>query len=84
MSEQKERMLRGEVYISYDTELRADAILGGGVIKLPGVTIGSDTVIGAGAVVTKDVPAGIVAAGNPAEVIRRLSAWEHPPEIRVT
>jgi maltose O-acetyltransferase len=46
--------------------------LGGGVIVLPGVTIGSDSVVGAGAVVTKDVPARTVVVGNPARSIRRL------------
>jgi maltose O-acetyltransferase len=46
--------------------------LGGGVIVLPGVTIGEDTVVGAGAVVTRDLPAGVVAVGNPARAIRRV------------
>jgi maltose O-acetyltransferase len=46
--------------------------LGGGVIVCPGVTIGRDTVVGAGSVVTKDLPAGVVAVGNPARVIRSL------------
>lgn len=46
--------------------------LGGGVIVLPGVTIGADTVVGAGAVVSRDLPAGVLALGNPAEVIRSL------------
>lgn len=46
--------------------------LGGGVIVLPGVTIGENTVVGAGAVVTKDLPANVVAVGNPARVIRQL------------
>jgi maltose O-acetyltransferase len=46
--------------------------LGGGVIVLPGVTIGRDTVVGAGAVVTKDLPAGVLAVGNPARVVRGL------------
>lgn len=46
--------------------------LGGGVIVVPGVTIGKDTVVGAGSVVTKDLPAGVLAVGNPARVIRRL------------
>jgi maltose O-acetyltransferase len=46
--------------------------LGGGVIVLPGVTIGENSVIGAGAVVTKDVPPNVVAGGNPARVIRTL------------
>ncbi len=45
--------------------------LGGGVIVCPGVTIGADTVVGAGAVVTRDLPAGVVAVGNPARVLRR-------------
>ena len=47
-----------------------DCWLGGGVIVCPGVTIGSGAIIGAGAVVTRDIPAGAVAAGNPARVIR--------------
>lgn len=46
--------------------------LGGGVIVCPGVTIGDNSVIGAGAVVTEDVPANVVAVGNPARVIKRL------------
>jgi maltose O-acetyltransferase len=46
--------------------------LGGGVIVCPGVTIGENTVVGAGAVVTKDLPANVVAVGNPARVIRQL------------
>ncbi|GAB3308900.1 sugar O-acetyltransferase [Geodermatophilus aquaeductus] len=46
--------------------------LGGGVIVLPGVTIGADTVVGAGSVVTRDLPAGVVAVGNPARVVRTL------------
>ena len=46
--------------------------LGGGVIVLPGVSIGENTVVGAGAVVTKDLPANVVAVGNPARVIRQL------------
>jgi maltose O-acetyltransferase len=46
--------------------------LGGGVIVLANVSIGEDTVVGAGAVVTRDVPSGVVAVGNPARVIRRL------------
>jgi maltose O-acetyltransferase len=46
--------------------------LGGGVIVCPGVTIGQDTVVGAGAVVTEDLPAGMVAAGAPARVLREI------------
>ena len=47
--------------------------IGGGAVICPGVTIGSRTTIGAGSVVTKDIPSNVVAAGNPACVIRRLS-----------
>lgn len=47
--------------------------LGGGVIVLPGVTIGARTTIGAGAVVTKSIPADVFAAGNPCRVIRKLT-----------
>lgn len=46
--------------------------LGGGAIVLPGVTIGENTVVGAGAVVARDLPADVVAVGNPARVVRRL------------
>ncbi len=46
--------------------------LGGGAIVCPGVTIGENTTIGAGSVVTKDMPANVVAAGNPCRVIRDL------------
>ena len=45
---------------------------GGGAIVCPGVTIGNDSVIGAGSVVLRDVPAGVVAAGNPCRVIRTI------------
>lgn len=46
--------------------------LGGGVIVCPGVTIGENTVVGAGAVVTKDLPPNVVAVGNPARITRHL------------
>ncbi|NNH69188.1 sugar O-acetyltransferase [Nocardia uniformis] len=46
--------------------------LGGGVIVCPGVTIGANTVIGAGSVVTRDVPERVFAAGNPCRAIREL------------
>ena len=44
--------------------------LGAGVIVMPGVTIGDNTVIGAGSIVTKDIPANVVAVGNPCRVLR--------------
>jgi maltose O-acetyltransferase len=51
----------------------SDVWVGGGAIICPGVTIGSASVIGAGSVVTRDVPAGMFAAGNPCRVIRYIS-----------
>jgi acetyltransferase-like isoleucine patch superfamily enzyme len=46
--------------------------LGANVTVLPGVTIGDDSVIGAGSVVTKDIPAGVIAVGSPARVVRAV------------
>lgn len=46
--------------------------LGGGVIVCPGVTIGENSVVGAGAVVSRDIPANVVAVGNPARVIKTI------------
>ena len=48
--------------------------LGGGVIVCPGVSIGENTVVGAGSVVTRDLPANVIAVGNPAKVIREIQA----------
>ena len=47
--------------------------LGAGAIVMPGVTIGDNTVIGAGSVVTKDIPANVVAVGNPCRVLRKIN-----------
>jgi galactoside O-acetyltransferase len=47
--------------------------LGAGVIVLPGITIGDNSVIGAGSVVTKDIPANVVAVGNPCKVLREIN-----------
>jgi len=46
--------------------------VGGGAIILPGVTVGDRSIIAAGAVVTKDVPSGVIVAGNPARVVRNV------------
>ena len=64
--------------------------LGAGVIVMPGITIGDNAVIGAGSVVTKDIPANVVAVGNPCKVLRpvgehdRQFYWRDkrvPPEL---
>lgn len=49
-----------------------NAWIGGGAIIGPGVTIGEDSVIGAGSVVVRDIPADVVAAGNPCRILRQL------------
>ncbi len=50
--------------------------IGGSATILPGVTIGDNVVIGAGTVVTKDIPANVVAAGNPARIIKKIDNSE--------
>jgi maltose O-acetyltransferase len=50
----------------------SDVWVGGAAVICPGVTIGSRSVIGAGSVVTRDIPDGVFAAGNPCRVIRQL------------
>ena len=52
--------------------------LGAGVIVLPGVTIGDNSVVGAGSVLTKDIPANVVAVGNPCRILREIN--EHDRE----
>jgi maltose O-acetyltransferase len=51
----------------------SDVWVGGGAIILPGIRVGSRSVIGAGSVVTRDVPDGVFAAGNPCRVIREIT-----------
>ena len=47
--------------------------IGGNTVILPGVTVGSNVVIGAGSVVSKDIPDNTIAAGNPCKVIREIT-----------
>ena len=54
-------------------EIGSDVWIGGGVMVCPGVKVGSQTVIGAGSVVTRDTPDGVFAAGNPCRVIREIT-----------
>lgn len=55
-------------------QIGADVWVGGGAIICPGVRIGSRTVIGAGSVVTRDIPDDVIAAGNPCRVLRPVAA----------
>jgi maltose O-acetyltransferase len=59
-------------------QIGCDVWVGGGAIICPGVTIGAKTVIGAGSVVTKDIPAEVFAAGNPCRVIRDIREEDVP------
>ncbi len=55
----------------------SDVWIGGGAIICPGVHIGSRSVIGAGSVVTREIPADVFAAGNPCRIIRQIDDWEN-------
>jgi maltose O-acetyltransferase len=65
--------LRRRAELGRPVDIGADVWVGGGAIILPGVRIGARSVIGAGSVVTRDVPEQVFAAGNPCRVIRALS-----------
>jgi len=69
-----EAQLRRTQEFGKPVTIGSDVWVGGGAIICPGVTIGPKTVIGAGSVVTKDIPEGVVAAGNPCRVIRRIES----------
>jgi acetyltransferase-like isoleucine patch superfamily enzyme len=56
--------------------IRRGARIGGGAVLLPGVEVGPEAFVGAGAVVTRDVPPGAVVVGNPARVLRQVAADE--------
>ncbi len=66
--------LRGGRQLQYNmpVHIGRNCWLGAGVIVMPGVTIGENSVIGAGSVVTKDIPANVVAVGNPCRVLRPI------------
>jgi len=65
--------LRRRQEFAKSIEISSDVWIGGGAILCPGVRIGPRSVIGAGSVVTKDIPDAVFAAGNPCRVIRGLS-----------
>lgn len=77
----------GEGSIMQQVVIEDDCFIGVGAIILMGVTVGKGSIVGAGAVVTKDVPSGVVVGGNPAQIIcsvdelvekRRQLYREHP------
>lgn len=58
---------------AYPVTIGKDCWIGGGVVILPGIKIGNRCIIGAGSIVTKDIPDDSMAVGNPAKVIKKLS-----------
>ena len=73
-SELRERQLQYNIPV----HIGKNCWLGAGVLVMPGVTIGDNSVIGAGSVVTKDIPANVIAVGNPCRVLREIG--EHDKE----
>ena len=67
-----ERRNKGLEY-AYPITVGDNVWIGAGVSVLPGVSIGANTVIGAGSVVTRDIPAGVLACGNPCRVVRPIA-----------
>jgi maltose O-acetyltransferase len=65
--------LRREQESGKPVDIEADVWVGGGALILAGVHVGSRAIIGAGSVVTRDIPAGVFAAGNPCRVIRDVA-----------
>lgn len=57
---------------AYEIKVGSNVWFGGNVVVLPGITIGNNCVIGAGSVVTKNIPDNVVAAGNPAKIIKKI------------
>jgi maltose O-acetyltransferase len=71
-----EARLRRKQEYAKPIDIGSDVWVGGGALILPGVHIGSKSVIGAGSVVTRDIPDGVFAAGNPCRVIREIAEKE--------
>lgn len=65
--------LRPQYQYNMPVHIGKNCWIGAGAIILPGITIGAYSVIGAGSVVTKDIPSGVVAVGNPCRVLREIS-----------
>ena len=61
---------------AYPVTVGHNVWIGGNVVILPGVSIGDNSIIGGGSVVTKDIPANVIAVGNPCKVIRELTEDE--------
>jgi len=74
---------RGGLEFARPIKIGCDVWVGGSAVINPGITIGDRSVIGAGSVVVKDIPADVFAAGNPCKVIRYLKTPENLPGCNV-
>lgn len=72
-------VLRRQQEFGAPIRIGSDVWVGGGALILAGVSIGSRSIIGAGSVVTRDIPEGVLAVGNPCRVIRALEPGETAP-----
>lgn len=72
-------MREGTLQYNIPVHIGKNVWIGAGCVILPGVTIGENTVVGAGSIVTKDLPANVVAVGNPCRVLREIG--EHDKEF---
>ena len=64
---------RGGTQFSFPVRIGDDVWIGANVVILPGVTVGKNSVIGAGSVVTRDIPENVVALGNPCRILRPIN-----------
>jgi acetyltransferase-like isoleucine patch superfamily enzyme len=68
-------------WVCISTLVKTGASIGSGATLLAGITIGENAIVGAGSVVTKDVPPNAIVAGNPARVLRKIHAHQNSEQI---
>ena len=74
---QDPELRRYEMQFNRDVHIEENVWIGAGAIILPGVTIGKNSVIGAGSVVTRDIPENVLAVGTPCRIVRQIGARDH-------
>ena len=62
-----------EIEYAFPITIGNNVWIGGNVVINPGITIGDNSVIGAGSIVTKDIPANVIAVGNPCKILRQIT-----------